>query len=332
MDEVLNKNEQRAPESKAENIVELDWEKLRGTTELKIDQEVTSAITGGEHVLDTIPNVTEDEKKEFVEIKNEIVNLQKETRNELEKSFDTSKKTPENFSKSASLLLSALEGKEESAEKGYVFSYDPIMEKTSQGKEIKVDCLSWIGDDGFATDNKRRLVLVATNPIDGKVVGLRLSDIRPDGLSHDEKRGYINKEAITGEILTRLRGEGIAPALDNAFLKTVTKIANYYKKEFGGEHQFTWVVENANLKRLNQKKEEGLSGPELEELETEQKRWQAVYGENGKLGFNKIDEYRYEKVVQPDAKDGESYEMQKVDMNKYHAIQSSLEECVNNEK
>jgi len=226
MDEVLNTNEKPMPEAKAENIAELDWEKLRETTESKVDQEAASVISEGEHILDAIPNVTEPEKKEFVDIKNEIVNLQKETQNELEKSFDTSKKTPENFAKAASLLLNALEGKEESAENGYVFTYDPIMEKISQGKEIKVDCLSWIGDDGFATDNKRRLVLVATNPVDGKVVGLRLSDIRPDGLLRNDKGGYVNKEAITGEILTRLRGEGIAPALDNAFFKTVTKIAN----------------------------------------------------------------------------------------------------------
>ncbi len=328
MDEVLNKKEQPTPEAKSENIVELDWEKLIETTESKVEHEAANAISEGEHILDTIPNVTENEKKEFGEIKNEIVNLQKETQNELEKSFDTNKKTPENFAKAASVLLSALRGMEESAERGYVFTYDPIMEKTSQGKEIKVDCLSWIGDDGFAIANKRRVVLVATDPVDGKVVGLRLSDIRQDGLLKDEKRGFVNKETITGEILTRLRGEGIAPALDNAFLKTVTKIVNYYKQEFLGEHQFNWVVENANLKRLNQKKEDGLSGPELEELETEQKRWQAVYGENGKLGFSKVDDTRYEKVVLPDFKEGENYEMPRVDMDKYHSIQAALEECV----
>lgn len=304
------------------------WDKAEEMTSIMGSQyEKTQEEKSKPTFEDLSKELREQDEKELSEIRKSI-NEEGGQGSETERSFDTSKKTPENFSKAARTLLNALKAQEESAEKGYVFSYDPIIEKTSQGKEIKVDCLSWIGDEGFATDNKRRLVLVATNPIDGKIVGLRLSDIKPDGLARDEKGNYTNKEAITGEILTRLRGEGIAPALDNAFSKTVTKIANYYQQEYGGEYQFNWVVENANLKRLNQKKEEGLSGAELEELETEQKRWQSVYGENGKMGFNKIDEYRYEKIVQPDPKEGENYEMPRVGMDKYRSIQAALEECI----
>jgi hypothetical protein len=188
-----------------------------------------------------------------------------------------------------------------------------------------------MSDDGFATDNKRRVVLVATNPVDGKVVGLRLSDIRPDGLTQDKEKGYVNKEKVSGEILTRLRGEGIAPALDNAFVKVITKIANYYKQEFSGEHQFDWSVENANLKRLNRKKEEGLSGDELKELENEQKRWQSVYGEAGRFGFKKTDEYNYIKTIEPQLEEGKTYEPEKVDMEKYKKIEAALEECVNSQ-
>jgi len=328
MDEALNTIEKPVPEAKSENIVELDWEQLRANTESKVNEEAASVISEGEHILETIPDVTETEKEEFFEIKKEIIGLQEETKNQLEQSFDTSKKTPENFTNAARVLLDSLKAREKSAEEGYVFSYEPIIEKTSQGKEINVDSLSWISDDGFATDNKRRLVLIATNPVDGKVVGLRLSDIRSDGLVKDEEKGYINKEKITGEILTRLRGEGIAPALDNAFVKIITQVANYYKQEFSGEFQFDWSVENANLKRLNQKKEEGLSGPELEELEIEQKRWQAVYGEEGKFGFKKNDEYNYVRTIEPQLEEGKSYDLQKVDMEKYKKIEAALGECL----
>jgi len=328
MEEALEKPENLEVESKPESPEAFDFEKNTALIKANIDQEAESALAEGEQIFNTIPSVDEAEQKEFSDIKNEITDLQNNTQIEIEKNLDTSKKTPENFVNAARTLLDSLKSQEKSAEEGYVFSYEPIIEKTSQGKEINVDSLSWVSDDGFATDNKRRLVLVATNPIDGKVVGLRLSDIRPDGLVRDEERGYVNKEKITGEILTRLRGEGIAPALDNAFVKVITQVANHYKQEFSGEHQFNWSVENANLKRLNKKKEEGLSGPELEELETEQKRWQSVYGEEGKFGFKKTDEYDYVRTIEPQLEEGKSYDLQKVDMEKYKKIEAALEECL----
>jgi hypothetical protein len=328
MEETLEKPENLEVEPKPENPEAFDFEKNADLIKANINQAAESALAEGEQIFNTIPSVDEEEKKEFSDIKNEIADLQNNTQIEIEKNLDTSKKTPENFVKAARTLLDSLKSQEKSAEEGYVFSYEPIIEKTSQGKEINVDSLSWISDDGFATDNKQRLVLVATNPVDGKVVGLRLSDIRPDGLVKDEEKGYVNKEKITGEILTRLRGEGIAPALDNAFVKVITQIANHYKQEFSGEHQFNWSVENANLKRLNKKKEEGLSGPELEELETEQKRWQSVYGEEGKFGFKKTDEYDYVRTIEPQLEEGKSYDLQKVDMEKYKKIEAALEECL----
>jgi hypothetical protein len=331
MDANLEKPEKLELEPKPESPEEFDFEKEAALIKANVNQEAEKALAEGEEIFANIPVVDEEEKKEFSAIKEEITNLQEETQAEIEKSLDQGKETPENFIKAARVLLESLRAQEKEAEAGYVFSYDSITEKTSQGKEIKVDTLSWISDDGFATDNKRRVVLVATNPVDGKVVGLRLSDIRPDGLTQDKEKGYVNKEKVSGEILTRLRGEGIAPALDNAFVKVITKIANYYKQEFSGEHQFDWSVENANLKRLNRKKEEGLSGDELKELENEQKRWQSVYGEAGRFGFKKTDEYNYIKTIEPQLEEGKTYEPEKVDMEKYKKIEAALEECVNSQ-
>ncbi len=328
MEESLEKPEKLEVGPKPENPEDFSLEKKAALIKAGVNQETENVLAEGEKIFNTIPSVDEEEKKEFIDIKNEIIDLQNSTKAEIEKNLDTNKKTPENFVQAARVLLDSLKAKEKSAQEGYVFSSDPITEKTSQGKEIKVDSLSWISDDGFATENKRRIVLVATNPLDGKVLGLRLSDIRPDGFVKDENKGYVNKEKITGEILTRLRGEGIAPALDNAFVKVITQVANHYKQEFSGEFQFDWSVENANLKRLNKKKEEGLSGPELAELETEQKRWQSVYGEEGKFGFKKTDEYNYVRTIEPKPEEGKSYDLQKVDMEKYKKIEAALEECL----
>jgi len=314
----------RENREKPENI---SLEKTAEAVQGQISAQAEELIAEGEQILSTVPKVAPEEKREFLEIQKEITDLKEDTQSEITKNLESGKKTPENFSRAAKILRNALKRLEKTAEEGYVFSYDPIMEKTSQGKEIKVDSLSWGSDDGIMTESKWRVVCVATDPTDGKVVGLRLSDIRKDGMTKDEKKGFVDKLKITGEILTRWRGEGIAPALDKAFLKVATQYVNYYKQELVGEFQFNWSVENANLKRLNEKKEQGLSGPELEELEVEQKRWQAVYGEGGKMGFEKVGEYDYSRIVEPQMEEGKSYDLQPVDLEKFKKIEAALEEC-----
>lgn len=291
-----------------------------------IEKETDQVLAEGEQIINTIPAVSAAERQEFSSLQGEISTLRDNVEEQLEGSLETGKKTPENFANAARILLNTLRFKEKSAEEGYVFAYDPITEKTSQGREIKVDSLSWISDDGFATDNKRRLACIATDLADGKVVGLRLSDIRKDGMSREEDGRYVNHEKITGEILTRFRGEGIAPALDKAFEKVLIQVANYYKQEFAGDFKFSWSVENANLKRLNQKREDGLSSPELKELEMEQKRWQSVYGEGGKMGFQKVAEYDYKKTIEPQMEAGKNYDLQRVDIKKFKEIEAALEE------
>lgn len=251
-----------------------------------------------------------------------------EVQDKKESENNQEKETPENFKNAASILLRSLKSLEDTAEQGYVFSGESLVEKTSRGQEINVDYLSWMADEGFATDLKRRLVLIATDLADGRLVGLRLSDIKKDGFYVNENGEYVNQEKVTGEILTRDRGEGIAPALDSAFLKVITQLANYYKQEYPGNNQLNWVVENANLKRLEEKKAAGLSEPELKKLEEEQARWQSVYGENGKFDFKKTDKNTYLRTINPDIKEGESYEMTSVDMEKYKKIEKTLEECL----
>lgn len=314
--------EQTVNDPEKEQTVDEVKEKMLTDVDINSD----SVINEGEDMANSFMDLSQEENSQFSEIKSEITDLRTEAKADIEEIFNENKETPENFKEAALVLLKSLRAKENAAKEGYVFTFGSSTEQTSQGKEINVDSLSWLSDDGFATDNKQRLVLVATDKIDGRVVGLRLSDIRKDGIFSDENGNYINKEKISGEILTRWRGEGLAPALDNAFLKTVTKVANYYQQNFPANYQFNWEVENANLKRLEEKKTDGLSEDKSDELELEQKRWQSVYGENGKLGFKKDDEYKYSKIVEPKLEAGISYDMEKVDFEKYQKIEESLEE------
>jgi len=301
---------------------------IKAETLTNIDNSSDSVLVEGNDLASNIEDISLEEKNGFDNIQAEIKNLQKQAREDVEVSASPEKETPENFKKAASILLQSLKSLEDTAEHGYVFSGKSLVEKTSRGQEINVDYLSWMADEGFATDLKRRLVLIATDLADGRLVGLRLSDIKKDGFYVNENGEYINQEKVTGEILTRDRGEGIAPALDSAFLKVITQLANYYKQEYPGNNQLNWVVENANLKRLEEKKAAGLSEPELKKLEEEQARWQSVYGENGKFDFKKTDENTYLRTINPDIKEGESYDMTNVDMEKYKKIEKTLEECL----
>jgi hypothetical protein len=289
-----------------------------------IDSNTDSVLTEGSDLAGGIEDMSQEEKDDLDNIQVEIKSLQEQTKKEIEIPANLEKETPENFKKAASILLRSMESLEDTAEKGYVFSGESLVEKTSRGKEINVDYLSWISDDGFASDMKRRLVLIATDLADGRLVGLRLSDIKKDGFRLDENGEYIDQEKVVGEILTRDRGEGIAPALDSAFLKVISRLANYYQQEYAGNNQLNWVVENANLRRLEERKEDGLSESDLKELEEEQARWQSVYGENGKFGFQKIKDNYYSKIIKPDVKEGESYEMQSVDMVKFKKMEDTL--------
>lgn len=290
----------------------------------RVEAETDKVLAEGEQIIENIPAVSAEERQEFLNIQDEITILRDETERQLESGRE--KKTPENFTKAARILASSLKSIEKTAEAGYVFSYDQIEEKTSRGQEIKVDSLSWISDDGVLTGkNKQRLALVAADAM-GKIVGLRLADIREDGIFQDQDGNYVDKHDVTGEILTRFRGEGIAPALDRAFGEVLTQVANYYQQELAGRHQLNWMVENANQKRLEDKKQKGLPAAELAELEKEQERWQAVYGTGGKMGFRQTGEHCYTKTIEARPETGKDYNFKPVDMEKFRKIQASLEE------
>ena len=250
--------------------------------------------------------------------------------NRIENKPEMEKKSPKNFLRGIDVLDTSLSILEDDAKNGHVFTYPQMSEKTSQGKVLNIDVLSWNDTRGRENgDDRQAVTLIAKDSNSGEVVGIRLSYISKGELKYDkEKDDYVSKQKVSGEIITKLRGEGIAPALDNAFLKVITMMANDYKQRFPGNTEFDWVVENANLKRLLAKKEKGLTDSELRELETEQKRWQAIYGEGGKFGFKKTGEYDYVKTIVPEVEAGKSYQMEKVGMDKYKEIQRSLDKIL----
>lgn len=295
-----------------------------------IDMDSSEVFSEGEEITGNINDLNPEESNNLADIKTEIIDLRNETKKEIEELFKEQRETPENFKNAARVLLNALKEEEESAIKGYVFTLGSSTEQTSQGKDVNVESLSWMSDDGFVSGfkNKQRVVLVATDKIDGQILGLRLADVRDEGFSRDENGDYFSKMNVTGEILTRQRGEGLATAIDKSFFKVITNLANHYKQDYPGKYQFNWEVDNANLKRFEEKKAKGISDMESNDLELEQKRWQSVYGENGKLDFKKIDDYKYSKIVEPKPEEGVSYDMKKVDFEKYKKIEEALEECV----
>lgn len=305
---------------KEESLIEVKTEVLNN-----IDDDSNSVLVEGSDLITSIEDLSEEEKNNFNNIQEEVKKLQEQTKETVESAANLEKETPEDFRRASEILLKSLEHVEDDAKDGYVFSGESIIEKTSRGQEINVDYLSWkAGDNGLTSETRRQLVLIATDLISNRLVGLRLSDIKEDGLYRKENGDYAFKEKVTGEILTRDRGEGIAPALDNAFLKVITRLANYYKQEYPGNNELNWVVENANLERLKEKKANGLSESDLKKMEDEQARWQSVYGENGKFNFKKIDDNYYSKRIEPDIKEGELCNMESVDMEKFEKIKNTL--------
>jgi hypothetical protein len=277
-----------------------------------------------------LPNTQE------VEVRTIMKQLEKDKKN-----MEGAKETPEDFRKACCLLLEVLEKQEKTAKEGYIFTYGSETEKTSRGETILVDTLSWLDRNDAFDDIKKRLVLIATDPTNKKIIGLRLSDIQKGSLSKDEEEdNYINNENVRGEILTRYRGEGIATAVDTVFMRILTKVANEYKQNYPGSYQLNWNVENQNLKRIEEKNNliKPITKTDIKNKE-EQKRWQSLYGEGGKFGFSKLNDYDYTKTIQPDitdeslSKDQSIYSkknfMKPVDLNKFQEIIESLKEFNN---
>lgn len=239
----------------------------------------------------------------------------------------THEKAPEDFVYATKVLLETLKKEEKTAEEGFVFSYGSLTKTTSKGVPLGITSLSWMSEDGLGEKGKQRIVLVAKNDSTGKVVGLRLSDIRDKGLSINENGSYLNSLIASGEIFTRNRGEGIATVLDEAFVEILTKMANEHKQHYPGEHQIHWNVENRHLKRLEESKNKDLD-TDNNEREVEQKRWQSLYGEGGKFGLKRSGEFEYTKKIEPIMEEGQDYRMQPIDIQSFKNIEKGLEEVV----
>lgn len=233
----------------------------------------------------------------------------------------------EDFQQACGVLLRQLEELDKDAETGYVFSYGSIIKETSAGKALEIDTLSWMSDDGYLTDIKKRLVLVAKDLLSGRVVGLRLSDIRRGDYVKDADGDLVSTENVTGEILTGLRGEGLATAIDTAFTEILSRVTNEWQQQIPENNvQLNWNVENRHLRRIEES--QGSQEKAVDEDRTkEQQRWQSLYGVGGKFGLQKTGDYNYTKVIRPDVQEGVLYEMKPVDIKKFQEIKLALKEA-----
>ncbi|EKD47953.1 MAG: hypothetical protein ACD_65C00201G0004 [uncultured bacterium] len=106
----------------------------------------------------------------------------------------------------------------------------------------------------------------------GEIVGLRISSI-----FNQNKNEMLAQSRIS----VKYRGKGLAMPTENAFIKSMQWLANTLDKNI------VWKVYNENLVALDLAKERGnVSTKILTALESEQQRWQAMYGPGGKLGIN----------------------------------------------
>lgn len=311
---------------KQESQLEKDPDTLIADVSSSIAAEGNKALKMNEELLDKF------KKNKNTEV-GEIIN---ESALEIEAALDCSRRRlkevkeeiaadqsveslPDDFKRAADMLAKALADKEKSAERGYIYTYGSLLEKTSKGREILIESLSWMEQNFYVNNGDvfQRLVLVAIDKIDNSIVGLQLSDIK----------SKENKQVATGEIITRLRGGGIAMPLSRAYEYILKRLANECEQNFPGYTKLEWLIENANLWRLEQLRVKE-TDDDLTSKEDEQKRWQSLYGDNGKFGLQKVGDYTYSKIIKPDIKEGVSYERQKVDLTKFKEIQELLKEFV----
>ncbi|MFA6528043.1 MAG: hypothetical protein WCT46_00710 [Candidatus Gracilibacteria bacterium] len=122
-----------------------------------------------------------------------------------------------------------------------------------------------------------RHVLMAKNQ-NGEMVGIRRSTI-----SYVE--GAYDRFEVGSKVIVKYRGRGLASAVENAFSQVLQWWADTFKKD---------VVERASNENLSNLYEariavnEGYGDPSfVTHLEEEQRRWQTLYGDSGKMGFEK---------------------------------------------
>ncbi len=144
---------------------------------------------------------------------------------------------------------------------------------TCETYEVDLAEADRLGIEGIKnpTVGNERLYLIAVNPT-GEVAGTRFTTLFFLG----------DKIEATSSIRVMQKGKGYASPIDDAFQRQLQAVADKKKETV------VWRVTNENLERLEEYRQtEGANSQVMEEMEEEQKRWQALYGPDNKLGIDK---------------------------------------------
>lgn len=129
-----------------------------------------------------------------------------------------------------------------------------------------------------------RAYLVAKDEA-GNVIGTRISSL------FHEKRIMRGKEGVLAKSKIKIveKGQGLAWPVERAFLQFLQFYADSKRLPV------VWKIENQNLERLEEyRAKEDANPAQLQSMEEEQKRWQVLYGNGGRLGITDG-----KKVVEP---------------------------------
>lgn len=161
---------------------------------------------------------------------------------------------------------------------------------TSQGEELSIHTIVLVNAElhpGRTRTNKT-ILFIAGDKL-GRVVGFRDTELRTAAQS-------LVPRAVdaVGEIVTAVRGRGVATAIELAHFDFLQREANRSRCEI------TYHVDNVNLQELFNTRDDTRVQPAakrvlVQNLGAEQDRWQALYGPRGKLGFD----FHGEKTLYP---------------------------------
>lgn len=159
--------------------------------------------------------------------------------------------------------------------RGAIFETQTKMGKVLQCETYEIDL-----DEARKAENQgmrglnvgnQRLYLIAKDSSD-HVVGTRVTTLFQLG----------NKIEARSIIKVINKGGGYATPVDEAFQQQLQDIANRHQMPV------VWCVTNQNLERLEEYRAgQSINKQVLRNMEQEQERWQALYGDGGKFGIVK---------------------------------------------
>ena len=179
--------------------------------------------------------------------------------------------------------------------------YGPVYEVTTSAGQ-KLEVITVCHDGKTATGLKcRKWYLVAIDD-QGHVVADRHTTLT---FREWEGEKFATAE---GMIATGIRGKGLALPLEKVHLDVLQREAN---RKTNGIDRITWHISNHHNELLVEAKDEYKKDenpdllPKLNQMIEEQKRWQAIYGPDGKLGFKT----GWNKDFRPNGGDGRIHEI-----------------------